>query len=167
MRSKVTFFSFMLLILLLLQYTFVPLSYQNCSPDYILILVICAAMFAGHKFGAVFGLIAGLFCDFSDGMIFGVKAILFAVFGYLIGFLVHKILAVNLLTVYLLFIVIFLVTQITALEFYSLFTRGLAFPELFMAYILPAGLLSLPFVLILYGMTKLLFKWREKKEKEW
>ena len=167
MKRKIPFFSLLLLILLMLQYTFVPVRYGQASPDYVLILAVVAAMFSGHKFGAVFGLVAGMLCDFADGMFFGMKAVLFAVFGYLIGFLVYKILAVNFLTVTLLFSVVFLATETIVLGFYSFFVRGAAFGALFVNDILPSGLLSLPFVYLIYGMAKLFFLWREKKEKEW
>lgn len=167
MKKKVILFSILFFIFFIIQYTIVPISFKNCGPDYMLVLVVCSAMFGGYKFGAVFGLIAGLFCDYADGIFFGAKAIAYIIFGYAIGLLIINVLSVNIFSAYMLFIVSFILSQLNCYQFYVLLGAKLT-NKLFLDSILPQAAMTLPFVLIIFGFIRIFIrKERKATDKLW
>ena len=162
MKKKIIFHVAALLVFVLLQYTMVPIQINRASPDYILVLVILSALFCGYRFSAIFGLIAGLLCDYCDGLLFGLKGALFLICGYLVGVLVQVILSRNLLTAYIVFISAFVVCQFFYWSIFFLLENSGSLGRIAVYYLLPQFLLSLPFVAILYWIDKKLLKEKEK-----
>lgn len=162
MKKKVIFHAAALFFFVLLQYTMIPIQVNRASPDYVLILVTTAALFCGYRFASVFGLIAGLLCDYCDGLMFGLKGALFLICGYLIGVLVQVVLSRNLLTAYFSFLSAFIVCQTFYWFAFCLLEHTGGVGEILLSYLLPQLLLSLPFVAPYYWVCKKLLKEKEK-----
>lgn len=56
------------------------------KPDFLLVLVICAALVKGENAGAVYGLILGLFEDIVYGSFLGFNALIKFLTGYAVGY---------------------------------------------------------------------------------
>lgn len=162
MKKKVIFHAVALFVFILVQYTMVPIQINRASPDYILILVVLSSLFCGYRFASVFGLIAGLLCDYCDGLLFGLKGALFLICGYLIGVLVRLVLSRNLLTAYFSFVSAFVFCQAFYWLAFCLLEHSGSIGRIFVNYLVPQLFLSLPFVAVFYGIYATLLKEKEK-----
>lgn len=158
MKNKIIIYSLIFFILYLFEVTIIPVKINNYTPEYIFIAVILIAMFEKEKFGAIYGLVAGLFCDFADGGLFGFKAVIYIILGYCIGFLLTKIMSLNILTSYLLFIFSFLLFQLLNFSIHLMFNEAETIENAFKYLILPKMLISLPFVAVFYALFRLVYK---------
>lgn len=169
MRNKIFVYSLIFFILYIIEVTIVPFKVNNCSPEYVFIAVILVAMFEKERYGAIYGLVIGLFYDFSDGGLFGLKAIFFMVLGYCIGFLLTKMMVLNIFTAYLLFIFNFLLFQLFYFNIHLMLNEKESIENAFIYLIIPKLTISLPFVAILYAVFKLLsvklFKNKDEKKR--
>ena len=61
-------------------------------------LAVCIAMFEGEFAGAIFGAVAGLFCDLGSGQLFGSNGLVLMLCCFASGLLVHVLMRPTLLT---------------------------------------------------------------------
>jgi rod shape-determining protein MreD len=126
-------------------------------------------MFEKERYGAIYGLIAGLFCDFANGGLFGLKAVFFMLLGYCIGFLLTKMMSLNMFTSFLLYIFSFLIFQLLNFSIHLMYNDTEIIENAFIYVIIPKLLISLPLVAILYALFKhvyIKFYDNEKEEKQ-
>ena len=162
MKKKIFFHAALLFVFVLLQYTIVPVQYNRASPDYILVTVVMAALFFNYRFASVYGLIAGLLCDYCDGLILGLKGALFLICGYLIGVLVQVILSRNLLTAYLVFCSAFIGCQTFYWLAFCLLEHSGSIGRILVNYLVPQFLLTVPFVAVYYWLCSRVLPEKEK-----
>ncbi|MDF2686246.1 MAG: rod shape-determining protein MreD [Clostridia bacterium] len=169
MRNKIFVYSLIFFILYLIEVTIVPIKINNLTPEYIYIAVVLIAMFEKERYGAIYGLIAGLFCDFANGGLFGLKAVFFMLLGYCIGFLLTKMMSLNMFTSFLLYIFSFLIFQLLNFSIHLMYNDTEIIENAFIYVIIPKLLISLPLVAILYALFKhvyIKFYDNEKEEKQ-
>lgn len=152
MRSRVIRYSFLFLILWLMESIVCPITLRGIYPEYILVSVICLSMREYEKTGAIFGLIFGLLSDFTCSGVFGVKGVFFMAFGYVIGLLSRKYIDLN-------FMSACLVTVVCSSLFF--FFTGLVgsffvhetFYSVLSHIIIPKLVLTLPVILPVYPLS--------------
>ncbi len=132
----------------------------GCNPPYLLCAVVVCAMFCGEKAASLFGLFFGLFADSMASGIFGFRAVTYLIFGYVIAFLVEKILSRNVFSG--------MITGILSVALYELIlwgVEGLNHSVLLLTaaqYIfLPRLVMSLPVLFLLYLLFSLWFRDRD------
>ena len=89
---KKWFFLLIIIILAFLQLTWpVFLSFFNCKPDFLLILIVALVFYLDFKIALVFTVLAGLAKDLFLVQPFAVNTILFSIWSYLIYLLSRQI----------------------------------------------------------------------------
>lgn len=132
----------------------------GCNPPYLLCAVVVCAMFCGEKEASLFGLVSGLFADVMAGGLFGMKAVVYLFFGYMIAFLGEKILSRNVFSCTLAGILSVLLNELAAWGIVSLNTPVPAAAAAQYVFF-PRVAMSLPVLLLLYLVFKLLFRERD------
>lgn len=77
--------------LALLQLTIVPfISYQNISPDLLIILIVYYTLLNGRLFGTVLGFILGIIFDLVSGGLLGSTAFAYALSAFITGYFYNE-----------------------------------------------------------------------------
>lgn len=132
-----------------------PITLFGVSPMYVLCGVAAVGILEKERFGAIFGLIFGLFCDFASGSLFGVNALCFMITGIVAGLLAETTLAKN-------FISALIVSESSVIVFNCIqaviYTalNDTKITEVATYILLPKILLTLPFTIIIFFMMKLI-----------
>ena len=153
MKKKIFFHAALLFVFVLLQYTIVPVQYNRASPDYILVTVVMAALFCNYRFASVYGLIAGLLCDYCDGLLFGLKGALVKI---------PEGIYRNLLTAYLVFCSAFIGCQTFYWLAFCLLEHSGSIGRILVNYLVPQFLLTVPFVAVYYWLCSRVLPEKEK-----
>ncbi len=158
-KIRLLFIGVLFLILGLAEHCVGPV-WWGCNPPYLLCTVVVCAMFCGEKAAPLFGLFSGLFADSMASGIFGFRAVTYLIFGYMIAFLVEKILSRNVFSSTL--------AGVLSVALYEFMLWGIesldsTIPLLSAArYVFwPRLAMSLPVLLSLYFVFFLLFRERE------
>ena len=155
MAKKATLYSLGFLFLFLVEAVFRPITLYGVSPMYVLCGVAAMGILEKEKFGAIFGLIFGLLCDFAGGSIFGSQALAFMITGFIAGTLTEITLSKS-------FISTLIITESSIVIFGGLkaifyIILNDANPLSVVLYImLPKFVLTLPFSILIYFMLKFL-----------
>jgi len=171
MARKTILYSLGFILLFLIEAVFRPITLYGVAPMYVLCGVSAIGILEKEKFGAIFGLIFGLLCDFTGGSIFGSQALVFMITGFIAGTLTEITLSKS-------FISTLIITESSVLVFGGLkaffyIILNEAAPLSVLIYILlPKLLLTLPFSILVYFMMKFLQKLSEpnrerKRKKQW
>lgn len=168
MVKKSFLYSLFFIFLFFVEAILRPVTLFGVAPQYVLCGVAAMGIFEKERFGAVFGLIFGLLCDFASGSIFGSQAIAFMITGIVAGALVEVTLSKGLLST-------LLITESSVIIFGGL--RALFYivlneaePISVLMYVLfPKIILTLPFAILIYFMMKFIHWFispdRERKRK--
>lgn len=158
-KLRLVFIGILFLLLGLAEHCVGPF-WWGCNPPYLLCAIVICAMFCGEKSAALFGLFAGLFADSMASGIFGFRAVTYLIFGYIIAFLVEKIISRNV------FSAIF--TGILSVALYEILLWGVEsldhqveFLTVAQYILLPRLVMSLPVLFLLYLVFTLLFRDRD------
>ena len=144
--------------LAVLQLTVIPLiSYQNISPDIIVVLLVFFTLRNGQIYGTVLGFIFGFLFDLMSGGLIGSAMFAKTLTGFTAGYFYKETKSENYFTSYIFVAIVFLCGTIDSL-FYSMFSSAetkltLTF-LLFEVGLLPGvytALLSLPIIIIKPG----------------
>ena len=129
----------------------------DCNPPYLLCAVVVCAMFSGEKAAALFGLFCGLLADGMTAGLFGLRGVLYLFFGYIIVFLTEKILSRNVFSCTLTGLLSVALGETAA---WGVLCLQVPIPFLIAAqYVfLPRLVLSLPLLVLLYGVFSLLYR---------
>lgn len=84
-RYKITAFLIFFTVIQISALNYIEI--YSVKPDILLISVIILALYKGSRAGIEAGIIAGLLYDLGRSTTFGLSIILFAIYGYVIGFL--------------------------------------------------------------------------------
>lgn len=171
MTKKIFLYSLGFLLLFFIEAVFRPISVFGVSPMYVLCGVSAMGILEKEKFGAIFGLIFGLLCDFAGGSLFGSQALVFMITGFIAGTLSEITLSKS-------FFSTLVITASSIIVFgglKSLFYIVLNEEEplsVLLYIMLPKFLLTLPFSVLIYFMLKFLQKIsapnrERKKRKKW
>ncbi|MBQ7014874.1 MAG: rod shape-determining protein MreD [Clostridia bacterium] len=171
MTKKIFLYSLGFLLLFFIEAVFRPISVFGVSPMYVLCGVSAMGILEKEKFGAIFGLIFGLLCDFTGGSLFGSQALVFMITGFIAGTLSEITLSKS-------FFSTLVITASSIIVFgglKSLFYIVLNEEEplsVLLYIMLPKFLLTLPFSVLIYFMLKFLQKIsapnrERKKRKKW
>lgn len=171
MTKKIFLYSLGFLLLFFIEAVFRPISVFGVSPMYVLCGVSAMGILEKEKFGAIFGLIFGLLCDFTGGSLFGSQALVFMITGFIAGTLSEITLSKS-------FFSTLVITASSIIVFgglKSLFYIVLNEEEplsVLLYIMLPKFLLTLPFSVLIYFMLKFLQKSsapnrERKRRKKW
>ncbi len=171
MTKKIFLYSLGFLLLFFIEAVFRPISVFGVSPMYVLCGVSAMGILEKEKFGAIFGLIFGLLCDFTGGSLFGSQALVFMITGFIAGTLSEITLSKS-------FFSTLVITASSIIVFgglKSLFYIVLNEEEplsVLLYIMLPKFLLTLPFSVLIYFMLKFLQKIsapnrERKRRKKW
>ena len=155
MVKKSFLYTLCFLLLFLIEAVFRPITVFGVSPLYVLCGTVAVGILENEKFGGIFGLIFGLFCDFAGGSVFGSQAICFMFVGFLAGAISDAVLSKGLART-----VIF--TEGAIIFFYllkALFAIILDesdFIQILLYILLPKVLLTLPFSILIYYFIRLI-----------
>ena len=106
-----------------------------------------------ERFGAIFGLIFGLLCDFTGGSIFGSQAIVFMITGFIAGTLTEITLSKNFLSTMIITESSIIIFGGLKAVFYIILNE--ASPISVLIYVLlPKIIMTLPFSILVYFMMK-------------
>ena len=153
MKKRIIRYTIIFIIFYLLQTAIRPFTVYGTGPEYILTCTVILAMFEKERFGALYGLISGLFCDFSSSGLFGTRAIFFMTIDYLIGIAATNFVSVSMIGA------IFLTAAATAFfeavlcVFYAFFMSESLLP-LILYTALPKFLLTLIIIIPVYFIFK-------------
>ena len=98
MKVRISLYTLLFVLLLLLEYVMIPFSFNGVAPQYTLCAVVSLAMLENKKLGTLFGLFAGLAVGFCSGEPFGVSALIFMAIGYFLGRFMTRSLAASFYT---------------------------------------------------------------------
>ena len=77
--------------LALLQLTVIPfISYQNISPDLLIILVVYFTLLRGQLFGTILGFIVGILFDLASGGLLGSTAFAYTLSAFITGYFYNE-----------------------------------------------------------------------------
>ncbi|MBQ2881634.1 MAG: rod shape-determining protein MreD [Clostridia bacterium] len=171
MAKKIILYSLGFILLFLIEAVFRPINLYGVAPMYVLCGVSAMGILEKEKFGAIFGLIFGLLCDFTSGSIFGSQALVFMITGFIAGTLTEITLSKS-------FISTLIITEASVLVFGGL--KSLFYiilneetPLSVLIYVLlPKLILTLPFSILVYFMLKFFQKISEpnrerKRKRQW
>jgi len=159
-----------MLFLYILEYVFSPISFNGVTPEFALVAIVCMSAFEGQYFGAVYGLIWGLLCDFGDHGLFGTKGILFMIIGYSAAFFIVNYFAGNIPVIFIVSMTSTFFCQLVMLGIYSMSSSADDFYIGFYYVLLPKVIFAIPVTIILFILYKLLHIFTADKEminKKW
>ncbi len=161
MKPKVRLILTVILFLLLglMEFCVGPF-WWGCNPPYLLCAVVVCAMFFGEKEAAWFGLFSGLFADSMASGIFGLHAVMYLFFGYMIAFLIEKILSRNVFSCMLTGILFVLLNEL-ALWGIETFDHSISLLTAAQYVFLPRLVMSLPVLFLLYLVFSVMFRERD------
>lgn len=151
--------SLLFLMLALCEHCLGPI-WWGCNPPLLLCAVAVCAMFEGEKSAALYGLFAGLFADVMAGGVFGVRGVLFLILGYLIAFLEEKIVSRNVFSCTITGMIAVAVGELAGWGIVCL-NSTVSFLTAAKYVFLPRLAMSLPVLLLLYIIFKLLTRERD------
>ena len=171
MAKKIILYSLGLVLIFLIEAVIRPITVFGVAPMYVLCGISAIGILEKEKFGAIFGLIFGLFCDFTGGALFGSQALTFMITGLVAGLLTEVTLSKSFLST-------LVITESSVIVFgglKALFYTVLNEEELLsviLYILLPKILLTLPFSILIYFMMKLIQNISEpnrerKRKRQW
>lgn len=153
--KKIIIYTFCFILLLFTESVVRPLTAFGVSPMYVLCGVAAIGILEKEKYGAIFGLVFGLFCDFAEGSLFGSQALSFMITGFVAGILAENVLSVGMLsTAVIAEGSVFLFGTLNTL-IYVMLEDGTAFADVLLYILLPKLLLTFPFAFFIYFPMKL------------
>ena len=87
MAKKIILYSLGLVLIFLIEAVIRPITVFGVAPMYVLCGISAIGILEKEKLAAIFGLIFGLFCDFTGGALFGSQALTFMITGLVAGLL--------------------------------------------------------------------------------
>lgn len=167
MKVRITLYSVFFLLLYTVQYVFTPLHLNGVSPEYLLCAVVALGLFENQTFGAIYGIVFGLFADFGGGGVFGTRAVLFMIIGYCVGYFAENRISSNLISCLAISLgTVFLTDTLYAILQRILFSAP--FFETILRITLPKIFLTALMCCIIYFVIKFIGtnrKWRRYNEK--
>jgi rod shape-determining protein MreD len=165
MLKKKGIYTIILLLLFLIEAS--PerfIHFLGVPPELLLPCVILIAMFEKEKYGAICGLIVGIFID-TQSKIIGFNALYFMILGFFIGMIMSALIRINIYSVILLiFSGVFLHNVFTYLFFFVLYGNT-SFRFAFLSIIIPKTVLSTVLGVAMYfGFKKLRINVFQKNE---
>jgi len=153
MNRKYFVYPLLIIILYILQYVATPLSYNGVAPDYLMIVVIVAAVRESEKFSAVVGLVTGLLADYTCGLTFGLRGIVFMMMGYCLAVLVHEALSPNVLTATVAGVSAYVITRLVYWGEYLVMVGSFSVKDMLLRITLPELIMTLPLVPVIFTVT--------------
>ncbi|MBO4392033.1 MAG: rod shape-determining protein MreD [Clostridia bacterium] len=169
MRSRIIGYSLVFIVFLFFDAVFVPVRIFGVGPCILLSATVCLGIFEKERFGAIYGLVFGLFLDFATSAVFGVNALAFMIIGFVAGVFAQSRLSVSFFGALLLTAVSAAVYTISVSLLYSFF-ESQALADVLLYATLPRFALTVPAVIVTYPLTKLLsklFARREERRNVW
>lgn len=169
MRKRIIGYSLVFILFFLIDSVFVPLKIFGIGPEFLLSATVCIAMVEKERFGAIFGLVFGLFLDFTSAAVFGVNALTFMIIGFIIGITVYQKIAVSFVGAFFLTAVSSVVSECILAGAYSFFTSE-SIADVFLFIAMPKILLTVPTVIITYPIIRFMgkrFALHEEREGIW
>ncbi len=153
MAKKITLYSLGFILLFFVEAVFRPITLYGVAPMYVLCGVSAMGILEKERFGAIFGLIFGLLCDFTGGSIFGSQAIVFMITGFIAGTLTEITLSKNFLSTMIITESSIIIFGGLKAVFYIILNE--ASPISVLIYVLlPKIIMTLPFSILVYFMMK-------------
>ena len=153
MKKRIIRYTLIFIVFYLLQTAISPITVYGVGPEYILCCTVILAMFEKERFGSIYGLIFGLFCDFSSSGLFGTRAVLFMTFGFFIGIAATNFVSVSMFSAILLTVVTTAVFEMLLCVSYAFFMSESLLP-LILYTALPKFLLTLIIIIPIYFIFK-------------
>jgi rod shape-determining protein MreD len=122
-----------------------------------------------ERFGAIYGLVFGLFLDFASAAVFGVNALSFMIIGFIIGITVYQKIAVSFVGAFFLTSVSTVVSCCIIACAYTFFTST-SIADVFLYICIPKIILTVPTVIVTYPIIKFMgkrFALHEEREGIW
>lgn len=169
MRKRIIGYSLVFIVFYLLDAVFVPIKIFGVGPCFLLSAVVSIAMVEKERFGAIYGLVFGLFLDFTASSVFGVNAVTFMIIGYLVGITVYQKISVSAVGAFFLTFVSTVAAECIIGCLYAFFTSAFI-NDVFLYIVFPKAVLTVPTVIITYPIIRFmgkLFARHEEREGIW
>lgn len=169
MRKRIIGYSLVFIIFFIIDAVFVPIKMFGVGPSFLLSATVCIAMVEKERFGAIYGLVFGLFLDFTSAAVFGVNGLTFMIIGFIIGITAYQKISISFLGTFFLTAVSTVVSQCILGCAYSFFTSE-NISDVFLYITAPKILLTVPTVIITYPIIKFMgkrFALHEEREGIW
>lgn len=169
MRKRIIGYSLVFIVFYLLDAVFVPIKMFGVGPCFLLSAVVSIAMVEKERFGAIYGLIFGLFLDFTASSVFGVNALTFMMIGFLIGITVYQKISISFFGAFFLTTVATVIAESILGCLFAFFTSEMI-EHVFLYTVLPRTVLTIPTVIITYPIIKFMgkrFALHEEREGIW
>jgi rod shape-determining protein MreD len=163
MRSRIIGYSLVFTVFLFFDAVFVPVRIFGVGPCFLLSATVCLAIFEKERFAAIFGLVFGLFLDFSTRAVFGVNALTFMIVGFVCGVFAQSRLSVSFFGAALLTVVSAAAYALIPALFYSFFESQPA-ADVLLYSALPKFALSLPPLIPVFPLIKLMSRIIARRE---
>ncbi len=157
MKRKIIFYSLVFILFCFIDTVFVPVKIYGVGPCFLLAATVCISMVEKERFGTIYGLIFGLFLDFSTASVFGVNALIFMAVGFLTGIISRQKISVSVFGAFFLTTVSAVATEFLKCCCYSFFLTE-PITDTLLYIMLPGVLLTLPTVFITYPVIRLINK---------
>ena len=169
MRKRIIGYSLVFILFFIADAVFAPFRLFGVGPSFLLSATVCIAMVEKERFGAIYGLVFGLFLDFASAAVFGVNALSFMIIGFIIGITVYQKIAVSFVGAFFLTSVSTVVSCCIIACAYTFFTSA-SIADVFLYICIPKIILTVPTVIVTYPIIKFMgkrFALHEEREGIW